>query len=224
MCFVFRDFRVFFTHKQKKSSPSHYQAPGPIPSDVSPLSLYRLAVRSLIVTFIIMESYNPTASDTQESILMRRWGCPRGPSVMEASTGMTLQTGGRRRTRGGDECLTLGALPWSRAERQRHGQDRDGPCLVLMAAASNICFSGRSIRVLSTQRQMVNRGDAFCLWHMLGQKEPKGPWEERMIAGFLFYSLDRVSDSMAGPVNQASGHDECLSFQEEAGPPWLLLN
>lgn len=76
-----RDFPVFFTHKQKKSSPCSLSGSrSPFSLMCLPPSLWSsTCLRSVIVTFIIMESYNPTASDTQgRSILMRRVGVPRG--------------------------------------------------------------------------------------------------------------------------------------------------
>lgn len=57
-----------------------------------------------------------------------------------------------------------------------------------------------------------------------GQKEPKRPLGGKNDSWFPFLSLERVSDSMAGQLTRPMEYDECLSFQEEAGPPWLLLN
>lgn len=76
-----RDFPVFFTHKQEKSSPCSLSGSrSPFSLMCLPPSLWSsTSLRSVIVTFIIMESYNPTASDTQRrSILMRRVGVPGG--------------------------------------------------------------------------------------------------------------------------------------------------
>lgn len=76
-----RNFPVFFTHKQKKSSPCSLSGSRSLFSLMClPPSLWSsTSLRSVIVTFIIMESYNPTASDTQgRSILMRRVGVPGG--------------------------------------------------------------------------------------------------------------------------------------------------
>lgn len=107
-----RDFPVFFTHKQKKSFPCS------LSGSRSPFSLMCLppslqsstSLRSVIVTFIIMESYNPTASDTQgRSILMRRVGVPGG-DVCDGSFHRGYTENSRREWRTGRE---MGISPLS---------------------------------------------------------------------------------------------------------------
>lgn len=79
--------------------------------------------------------------------------------MMEASTGTTRQTGRNKEGLVGEMSVSPPHCPplVSGKKKDSKAVDRiheSGPCLVLVAAASNICFSGRSIRVWSTQRQM----------------------------------------------------------------------
>lgn len=79
--------------------------------------------------------------------------------MMEASTGTTRQTGRKKEGLVGEMSVPPPDCPplVSGKKKDSKAVDRireSGPCLILVAAASNICFSGRSIRVWSTQRQM----------------------------------------------------------------------
>lgn len=98
-----RDFPVFFTHKQKKSSPCSLSGSwSPFSLMCLPPSLWSsTSLRSVFVTFIIMESYNPTAGDTPGRKLVTRRGVDtHGPRLSLAGT-----------ARAGDEAHRPGTPP-----------------------------------------------------------------------------------------------------------------
>ena len=79
--------------------------------------------------------------------------------MMEASTETTRQTGGKKEGLVGEMSVSPPDCPplVSGKKKESKATDRiheSGPCLVLVAAGRNICLSGRSVRVWSTQRQM----------------------------------------------------------------------
>lgn len=81
LCALSSETSLSFSPISRKSPlHAHYQAPEPMLSDVPPSLTLELDFLEIChCHLIIMESKNPTASDTQgRSILMRRVGVPGG--------------------------------------------------------------------------------------------------------------------------------------------------
>lgn len=156
-----RDFPVFFTHKQKKSSPCSLSGSwSPFSLMCLPPSLWSsTSLRSVFVTFIIMESYNPTAGDTQgRSILMRRVGVPRG-DVCDGSFLRGDTENLRREWRTGRKMGTLPpdfiplVLCKKKPERPRRDSMNVDPALFSLAVGRKILFPGKASRIWHPQGQ-----------------------------------------------------------------------
>lgn len=183
---------LFHPYAERVLSISLSGSGSPISLMCLPPSLWSLtSLRSVIVTFIIMESYNPTASDTQgRSILMRRVGVPGGDVCDEVSTEATLQTRGKNEGLVGRWAFRHPIpLPWCRARRRQKGcGECPGQWSLHYCSRSrqenSLIRRGQQSLVPPEAVEWIGRGEHF-LYITCGQRELKGLWEEGRITGFL---------------------------------------
>lgn len=186
-----RDFPVFFTHKQKKSYPCSLSGSwSPFSLMCLPPSLWSSTfLRSVFVTFIITESYNPTASDTQgRSILMRRVGVPGG-DVCDGSFLRGYTENLRREWRTGRKMGTLppNFIPLvsckKKPERPRRISVKVDLALFSLAVGRNILFPGKASRIWHPQGQLSKQVEVMHFLRIIcRQKELKTPM--RLLVSF----------------------------------------